>query len=547
MKIPPNPLSKQKRILLPIILLAIFITVVLIIRLPIKQTFEYNPDEGVNLMKSLLFLNGFSLYKEISNDQPPLFTAILSYWFKLLGPSVYYGRILILIFSCLLLWAFYQTIKNLWGDFCALTAVIFLLLSVVYLNLSISIMIGTPALSLAMLSIYFMTLYRKRQFRHLLVLSGISLALSLQIKLFTMFLLPLMVLEIIQARKQSHPIWAVCLWLGSFGAMFLGIAIAFFGLDLSMFIQQLFQPHLRQIEVPESNFVVIWRMLLRDFDIALLALIGIILLVRQKKWQFFFPFWCLALTLAILLVHRPVWHHYYLPASIFLSWLAAISFSEFFRVNMKKGAFLKMGVKKNFDIFLRWITAAMIILTILRLPIKCTMVYRSIWGETAAEERRVVELLLKYRESTRWIITDRPIFAFYANILVPPELALVTHKRQFTEDPEQDYLINKIKKYEPELILLNRLQYYGPEVISYIEENYRQIYQGMINKLARGRVWVPKRIYWIPKFIRFLNREWCYSFPILRGGYFREIKFEKEKEIWATQEMRLILYQKRIF
>ena len=492
MKALANLILKQKRRLPPIILLAIFITVVLIIRVPIRQTFEYNPDEGINLMKSLLFLNGFSLYKQIANDQPPLFTLILSYWFKLLGPSVYHGRILILIFSCLLLWAFYQTIKSLWGSFPALIAVIFLLLSTGYLNLSISVMIGTPALSLAMLSVYFLTLYKRQRLKRFLVLSGIFMALSLQTKLFTIFLLPLMVLEIVQVRKQSQPALAVCLWLASLLVVFLSIAIPFFNFNLPMFIQQLSQPHLKRIEVVGCDFLIIWRMILRDWDTALLALSGIILLARKRKQELLFPVWCLVLVLAILVYHRPVWHHYYLAVAIFLSWLAAISFSEFFRHNIRNKS-------------LRWITLAMIILAILRLPAKYNMLRESIWGETSPTERRVVELLSQYKEQAQWMVTDRPIFAFYTNILVPPELVLITHKRQFTDDSRQGYLIDKLDQHKPELILLNRIQYYGPQVISYIESNYTNVYQSAIS-IPTGEIYIDNTI--MAEFQMMLARMW---------------------------------------
>ena len=200
MKVLLNFFSKRKNVLLSLLFVALFISLILIIKLPINQVFEYDPDEGFELIKSLLFLREFSLYKEIYNDQPPLFTLILSYWFKLLKPSACHGRILVLLFSGILLWAFYQTIKTLWGSFSGLVAIIFLLLSALYLRLSISVMIGIPSLAFAMLSIYCITLYRKSRLKYLLLLSGIFIALSLQTKLITAFLVPLIAFEITQTK-----------------------------------------------------------------------------------------------------------------------------------------------------------------------------------------------------------------------------------------------------------------------------------------------------------------------------------------------------------
>ena len=179
---------------------------------------------------------------------------------------------------------------------------------------------------------------------------------------------------------------------------------------------------------------------------------------------------------------------------------------------------------------------------------KYFVVRRSLGVGTSSEEQKVVALLSEYREHTRWIITDRPIFAFYANILVPPEIALVSHKRQFTQDREEDYLINKIEEYKPELILLGRFRYYGPKAISYIEKNYHKVYQAdpPTHKLLQYRTWVPRRIYWIPKFITFLNRERCFNMPILRGGYFKERQPVKIK-LSEDNGKKIILYEKRDF
>jgi hypothetical protein len=46
---------------------------------PLKETFEYDPDEGVNVIKASLYSKGFSLYDEIWSNQPHLLTYILSY------------------------------------------------------------------------------------------------------------------------------------------------------------------------------------------------------------------------------------------------------------------------------------------------------------------------------------------------------------------------------------------------------------------------------------------------------------------------------------
>ncbi|MBU4251661.1 MAG: glycosyltransferase family 39 protein [Candidatus Omnitrophica bacterium] len=408
-------------------------------------------------MKSSLFLKGFSLYKEIWSDQPPLLTVILSYWLKLFGPSVPAGRILIFVFSSLLLWALYQTVKGRQGGFCALMAIIFLVLSATYLRLSISIANDLPALSFAMLSIYFINLYNKFYLKYFLVLSGMIMALSLQIKLITIFLIPLIILEIIQIEKvnsknRNHPFLPVILWAGSFLIIYFAIIITFFHFNFYMLIQQLINPHYLASKgvIPgysqDTLLAVCNKVLLRDWDIFLLALMGIIFLGREKKYRTFFPILWLAMALAILLNYKPVRQYYYLLLSIPASWLAAIGFKECFLAAMRK--------KK----WIRWLILSAIILVLLRLPFKCSGILTDLKDTPNTEEHKAVELLSGYSRRVRWVFTDMPIFAIYAGIPVPPELAVISAKRIFTKNLQPAYLLTILEKYAPEIILLGRFQ-----------------------------------------------------------------------------------------
>jgi 4-amino-4-deoxy-L-arabinose transferase-like glycosyltransferase len=72
-------------------------------------------------------------------------------------------RILVLLFSALLLWAFYQTVRYSLSRAAALVAAVLLLLSAWYVRLSISVMIGLPAPALAVLSVYLLLLGQGRR------------------------------------------------------------------------------------------------------------------------------------------------------------------------------------------------------------------------------------------------------------------------------------------------------------------------------------------------------------------------------------------------
>ena len=232
-------LNKKKIILFFLILTTIFIMMFPINAL-VKHAFEYNMDEGTDLMKSELLLNGHTLYKDIFSDQPPLFTVTLAFWLKLFGLSVYSARIMVFIFSLILLWAVFNILKEEAGKPAGIAAVILLFFSNLYLPLSVSVMMGLPSLSLAMVSIYLLFLYRKNALKRYLVISGIFLALSSLIKMFTVFILPAMLFEIFyieraRLKQVNKGIVdnAIFLWFISFSLVWLAIIITFFNHDFS--------------------------------------------------------------------------------------------------------------------------------------------------------------------------------------------------------------------------------------------------------------------------------------------------------------------------
>ncbi len=474
----------KKTILISLLCLIAVAAIGFFTKSPIEHAFEYNTDEGINLIKSTLLMNGFSLYKEIFNDQPPLLPLILSFLFKLFGTSICLARCLILIFSVLLLLAFHKTIRIKNGFFCSCIAVLFLILSNRYIRLSVSVMIGIVSVSFAMLSIMYLTIHKKFHNNRFLILSGILMALSLQTKLFTVFLIPIIISEIILNKKfyynntkTKEGIFSpIILWSISLISVYLLITIYFFNFNLQLFIDQQIKPHLAAYAVKKNSLSTKIGITLADYDIIALAVIGVLLILKQKNRHCFLLISWLAFGGLLLANHHPFWGHHYLLISPPICWLAAITFTHFFKNNSSLSLFKKRKSSNlsfyNSSILLNWITGVVILLTIFRLPFKFAHGVESIWKDTNARNNKTVELLLKYKKNTNWIVTDRPIFAFYADMLIPPELAFTSTKRNFNDKENQKYFINKIKEYTPEIILLNRLHFYGPNIIPYIETKY---------------------------------------------------------------------------
>ena len=74
-------------------------------------------------MRSMLVTLGHPLYREVSSDQPPLLTHLLALLFRVVGFEVNPARLLVLLFSTLLVWSGTQFLQLTWGK---LAAILFL-------------------------------------------------------------------------------------------------------------------------------------------------------------------------------------------------------------------------------------------------------------------------------------------------------------------------------------------------------------------------------------------------------------------------------------
>ena len=94
------------------ILVPIVYLLLLFWRAPHLDPHDWDYDEGINLMKALLVGRGYHLFSEIWSDQPPLLTITLAGLFRATGPSVAAARVLVMLLSALLLWAFYLAVRT---------------------------------------------------------------------------------------------------------------------------------------------------------------------------------------------------------------------------------------------------------------------------------------------------------------------------------------------------------------------------------------------------------------------------------------------------
>src|SRR5271166_5354724 len=99
------------------VLLAVF--VLLHCLLPLRTAIQIGADEGFELAKATLCLNGHKLYSEVWNDQPPLHTFLVTQILKHISPSILGPRLLTSAFTALLLSALFVIAYRCSGLLCA--------------------------------------------------------------------------------------------------------------------------------------------------------------------------------------------------------------------------------------------------------------------------------------------------------------------------------------------------------------------------------------------------------------------------------------------
>lgn len=464
-----------------------------ILFMPIKLAFQFDTDEGIELIKAVLYSEGFALYTKIWNEQPPLLTIFLSHWFDFFGKSILTARLLTLSFATLLIWSFCQTLRLCLGRTPAIIGTVLLIVSCNFLRLSVSVMLGLPSLALAMLSIYTLILYQHTPRLYLVILSGSFLALSLQTKLFTLFLVPLLLLQLIEFNRKDinkqksihlHAFYPVFCWLAALFSVFILIGISYNSLRFEQLFQANLGQNVKNAFLHQNSVQDIFLMLLQDCDYVLLAIPGIILLQKNNLGLSKLPLIWLITVILLLFNYQPIWYHHYLLISIPLTWLATYGATLAFDFFNQKGWNYSFQPQKHKKLTLNKVAVIFLSLSIIIIPIKIIVIQRQnhLFLQQSQGNREVTTSLLKYKQNTKWLFTDLPIYAFYADLNVPPEIAVFARKRLASGYLTEELITSVMQTYHPEQVILGRFPEIHNYLGYYLKENYSKIYDKKFTK-----------------------------------------------------------------
>jgi hypothetical protein len=476
--------------------------------MPIAEVLEFDSDEGIELVKATLWGQGYPLYDPIWNDQPPLLTILLAFCLKSFGHTIVVARLLILSFATLLISSFYGCLRLVVGKQAALCGTVALCLTFGFLRFSVAVMQGIPALGLAMFAVFlllrsipsapndlhvasFSKISRSCQNPWTIgtcIASGACFGLSLQIKLYTVLILPACLYHLIwDGRKgwsDGRP-WQrwpeILCWL--LGCIFAFSLVGMLVQPLSL--EQLWAIHFNsstQVKLQrEPSWLILLLFLVQDFDYTLLAVLGLWQWHKHRPPWPALPVVWLGTVLLGLSQYQPLWDHYYPLLAVPVVWLATYGLIPALEVFCVPGWYHQLR-QQGFQGFWRTHSSKAVGLMLLALclvPVKLTIlgIMNQQLVHAAQTNRVVLDQVRALQPQTRWLFTDVPIAAFYTHLNVPPEIAVFSNKRLKSGDLTTAKLTQILQTYRPEQVLLGRYSDVKMALASYLDAHYRKRYK----------------------------------------------------------------------
>ena len=317
--------------------LGVLALVLRLIALPSAST-DY--DEGVYWQSLRAMSLGHPLFTSIFSSQPPFFLLslypIYSFFALFLGQTLVAARLGIVLYSLFGLAAMYLAARSIGGRSVGLLALALLVADPFYLKESYTLQAEVPAVAweLVALALGVAAANASGRTKHLLALAaGVALGLGILTKLFDVFILVPIVLYLLAPAAQAA--WSAAggrlrfrgrqalIAAGSpalpdVGLLLAGCLLAFvlvllpFAGNLGTIYDQVIHYHLAAGQYAGHSLGYNIKLVLNnpsEYPLALLALISVVMAVRERWWVLLVPVLWLLVTLAFLLKQQPLLDH----------------------------------------------------------------------------------------------------------------------------------------------------------------------------------------------------------------------------------------------
>jgi hypothetical protein len=462
-----------------------------------RDAVQIGQDEGFELAKALLMLQGKSLYLDVWNDQPPLHTWMVTWVLKHVSGSMLAPRVLTMLFSTWLACGLGWLAARREGWRVGGLAAGMLVFSPGYLELGCSCMLEIPALAAAMGALVTLTwatssvdhrseLQSLAQERWLgsarragrVGVAGMVFGVAMQIKLTAMLFVPAGALTWWLIWRRGTRPWGD--WLQGTLWFLGGLALSFSAVHLligdNSYFSQLWISHFssgRSFEYGSAqDYPFRWVALVKNWDLSLPALMGCSLIgLRRYRESCLVPIVWLTATLGVMAVHRPWWSYYYVHLAIPMTWLAALALREGWR-----------RVDFHRHPAVSWLFCVLV------LGIGLWQGARAYWE--VSDMRRLPQIhsslviaeMKKYRPYVTAMYSDQPVYSFHAGIPMLPHLAVLPLKRFWSGEMTNAKLEAELRIARPGLILLANDGRETP-IEELVRSQYQMVYQDQNHRL----------------------------------------------------------------
>lgn len=399
---------------------------------------EWSFDQGHNLLIVRLMDYGYQPYTEIFMDRPPLFFWSISLPFSFFG-SVEGIQLVMVGYALLAIAALVSIGLSLDGKLTALLAGALFSFNFVFFFSTRKVDPEIPALSLGLVALALALRYHSTGSLFWLIASGIVMGGSLLINYFMPWIIPLIILILINPAKNNFVfdigrefqhnrpriLRNSLLWSG----IVLGVALAsWFVFNVSKVFDQAILFHLYKSAGTERNLIenleLIWISLTGQPLLSICAALGLALaLANFKRKGWILAIWS-GLTLLFLFFYSPLRAKHLIILPPIQAVLVAPSLAYPFKLWLSQAAHPRR---------LRWAGLAGGVVGSILLIIELISPYEALAKPNSAmldeDMQPLAALLGQFTSPADCLITDNPYLAFVANRLPPPWLANLSYAR----------------------------------------------------------------------------------------------------------------------
>lgn len=440
---------------------------------PWWSVYELDTDEGIALMVGALAAEGYPLYSQVWNDHPPVMFWVLSVVHDLSGGSVAAARILVLSLAAALTFGLFRIVRREEGLAAAVVAVVCLAAGQRFQVLSVSVMFGLPAIALVVLALDQAMVRDGRRWR--CALSGVFLGLSVCTKMFGALLIPVLLLAVWVGRPAGPGGAREALarvGIGAAAFLFVLAAVAAFVGD--SLVAQLVKPHfqgaLAEAYPYDHGAGRLRHWLTREPHLLVLAAAGLLAAAlvppRRLPGRLIPAAWAVLAT-AVLVTHVPLWSHHLLILSVPLAWIGGWTAAAAGQALRASGRIpVRVGA----------VGAAILILGAgIGLALPQAAQTRQVFSAPAPDEDlAATRRLAEGRGESPWVVTDRPMDAYRAGLLVPPPIAVYSEKRIKGGLLAPEEVKTVLEVYRPQQVSYRRF-FMGKPARAYLKARYRRV------------------------------------------------------------------------